>query len=88
MGFKTEVIVTGKYNLLEVTPVINTDEYDIGDCVFVSTEIPNFFATANSSAEIKSVTVIDRSSDEPDMAIYLTNHLLIISDINAQQVCC
>ena len=40
------------YKLLEVTPTINTVEYDIGDCLFVSTEIPNFFQSTNSSAEI------------------------------------
>ena len=71
------------YKLLEVTPTINTVEYDIGDCLFVSTEIPNFFQSANSSAEIKSVTIIDRSSDEPDMAIYLTTNSTTLGSINA-----
>ena len=71
------------YKLLEVTPTINTVEYDIGDCLFVSTEIPNFFQSANSSAEIKSVTIIDRSSDEPDMAIYLTTNSTTLGAINA-----
>ena len=71
------------YKLLEVTPTINTVEYDIGDCIFVSTEIPNFFQSTNSSAEIKSVTIIDRSSDEPDMAIYLTTNSTTLGAINA-----
>ena len=71
------------YKLLEVTPTINTVEYDIGDCLFVSTEIPNFFQSTNSSAEIKSVTIIDRSSDEPDMAIYLTTNSTTLGAINA-----
>ena len=34
------------YKLLEVTPVVNTDAYAVGDCLFVSTEIPNFFPDA------------------------------------------
>ena len=71
------------YKLLEVTPTINTDEYAVGDCLFVSTEIPNFFQSTNSSAEIKSVTIIDRSSDEPDMAIYLTTNSTTLGAINA-----
>ena len=71
------------YKLLEVTPTINTVEYDVGDCIFVSTEIPNFFQSTNSSAEIKSVTIIDRSSDEPDMAIYLTTNSTTLGAINA-----
>ena len=71
------------YKLLDVTPTINTVEYDIGDCLFVSTEIPNFFQSTNSSAEIKSVTIIDRSSDEPDMAIYLTTNSTTLGAINA-----
>ena len=70
-------------NLLEITPVINTDEYAVGDCLFISTEIPNFFPTTNSAAEIKSVTIIDRSSDEPDMAIYLTTNSTTLGAINA-----
>ena len=40
------------YNLREVTPTINTVEYDIGDCIFVSTEIDNFFPGPNSAAEV------------------------------------
>ncbi len=71
------------YKLLEVTPTINTVEYDIGDCIFVSTEIPNFFRGARDYAEIKSVTIIDRSSDEPDMAIYLTTNSTTLGAINA-----
>ena len=71
------------YKLLEVTPTINTVEYAVGDCLFVSTEIPNFFQSTNSSAEIKSVTIIDRSSDEPDMAIYLTTNSTTLGAINA-----
>ena len=71
------------YNLLEITPTINTDEYAIGDCLFVSTEIPDFFPTIDSAAEIKSVTIIDRSSDEPDMAIYLTTNSTTLGAINA-----
>ena len=70
------------YKLLEVTPTINTDQYAVGDCIFVSTEIPNFFRGANDYAEIKSLTIIDRSSDEPDMAIYLTTNSTTLGAIN------
>ena len=76
-------MATGNYNLLEVTPTIDTDEYAVGDCIFISTEIPDFFQNTNSSAEIKSVTIIDRSSDEPDMAIYLTTNSTTLGAINA-----
>ena len=62
------------YNLLEVTPTLNTDEYAVGNCLFVSTEIEGFFRGKNDAAEIKSITIIDRSSDEPDMSIYLTTN--------------
>ena len=71
------------YNVLEVTPVINTDEYDVGDCLFISTEIPNFFRGKNDAAEIKSLTIIDRSSDERDMNVYLTTNETTIGAINA-----
>ena len=71
------------YKLLEVTPTINTVEYDIGDCIFVSTDIPNFFRGARDYAEIKSVTIIDRGSNEPDMAIYLTTNSTTLGVINA-----
>ena len=74
---------SGNYNLLEVTPTINTDEYAIGDCIFVSTEIEGFFRGDNDAAEIKSITIIDRSSDEPDMAIYLTTDSTTLGAINA-----
>ena len=76
-------MASGNYNLLEVTPTINTDEYAVGDCLFISTEIPNFFPDSKTSAEIKSLTVIDRSSDEPDMAIYLTTNSTTLGAINA-----
>ena len=71
------------YNLLEVTPTINTDEYAVGDCIFVSTEIPNFFRTANDYAEIKSLTIIDRTVDAPAMYVYLTTDSTTLGAINA-----
>ena len=71
------------YNVLEVTPTINTTEYDIGDCLFVSTEIENFFRGKNDAAEIKSLTIIDRSVDAPAMQVYLTTNSTTIGAINA-----
>ena len=71
------------YNLLEVTPTLNTDEYAVGNCLFVSTEIEGFFRGKNDAAEIKSITIIDRSSDEPDMSIYLTTNSTTLGAINA-----
>ena len=71
------------YNLREVTPTINTVEYDIGDCIFVSTEIDNFFPGPNSAAEVKSLTIIDRSSDAPAMYVYLTTNSTTLGAINA-----
>ena len=71
------------YKLLEVTPTINTVEYDIGDCLFVSTEIPNFFRGDNDYAEIKSLTIIDRSVDAPAMYVYLTTDSTTLGAINA-----
>ena len=76
-------MATGSYNLLEVTPTINTDEYAVGDCIFISTEISGFFRGDNDAAEIKSVTIIDRGSNEPDMAIYLTTNSTTLGAINA-----
>lgn len=76
-------MASGNYNLLEVTPTINTVEYDIGDCLFVSTEIEGFFRGDNDAAEIKSVTIIDRGSNEPDMGIYLTTNSTTLGSINA-----
>ena len=35
-------MASGSYNLLEVTPTINTVEYAVGDCIFISTEIEGF----------------------------------------------
>ena len=71
------------YKLLEVTPTINTDEYAVGDCIFVSTEIPNFFRTAYDYAEIKSLTIIDRTVDAPAMYVYLTSDSTTLGAINA-----
>ena len=76
-------MASGNYNLLDVTPTINTVEYAVGDCLFVSTEIEGFFRGKNDAAEIKSVTIIDRSSDEPDMAIYLTTNSTTLGAKNA-----
>lgn len=70
-------------NLLEITPTVNTAEYAVGDCLFVSTEIENFFPDANSVAEIKSLTVIDRSVDAPAMYVYLTTNATTLGSINA-----
>ncbi len=71
-----------KYKLLEVTPTLNTTEYDIGDCLFISTEIPNFFRGANDYAEIKSLTIIDRTTDAPAMYVYLTTNSTTLGAIN------
>ena len=71
------------YNLLEITPTINTDEYAVGDCLFVSTEITGFFRDANDCAEIKSLTIIDRSVDAPAMNVYLTTDSTTLGAINA-----
>jgi len=72
-----------EYNLIEVTPTINTAEYAVGDCIFVSTEMPGFFPGVNRAAEIMSLTIIDRSSDEPDMNVYLTTDSTTLGAINA-----
>ena len=74
---------SGSYNLLEVTPTVNTTEYDIGDVIFVSTEIEGFFRGDNDAAEIKSLTIIDRTSDEPAMYVYLTTNGTTLGAINA-----
>tara|TARA_R110002012_G_scaffold55981_3_gene143004 strand:- start:1773 stop:2255 length:483 start_codon:yes stop_codon:yes gene_type:complete len=71
------------YRLVEVTPTVNTAEYAVGDCIFVSTEIENFFRTKNDAAEIKSLTVIDRSVDAPAMYVYLTTNATTLGSINA-----
>ena len=71
------------YNLLEVTPTINTAEYAVGDCLFVSTEIPNFFRGSNDAAEIKSLTIIDRTVDAPAMYVYLTTNSTTLGALNA-----
>ena len=71
------------YNLLAVTPTINTAEYAVGDCLFVSTEIPNFFRGSNDAAEIKSLTIIDRSVDAPAMYVYLTTNSTTLGALNA-----
>ena len=76
-------MATGNYNLLEVTPTINTDEYAVGDCIFISTEIPGFFRGDNDAAEIKSLTIIDRSVDAPAMYVYLTTDSTTLGAINA-----
>ena len=76
-------MASGSYNLLEVTPTVNTTEYDIGDCIFVSTEIENFFRGTNDAAEIKSLTIIDRSVDAPAMQVYLTTNSTTLGAINA-----
>ena len=73
---------SGNYNLLEVTPTVNTDEYAVGDCLFVSTEIEGFFRGDNDAAEIKSLTIIDRKSDSPNMSVYLTNDSTTLGAIN------
>ena len=70
-------------NLLEITPVINTDEYAVGDCLFISTEIPNFFPDSKTAAEIKSLTIIDRSTDHAAMYVYLTTNATTLGAINA-----
>ena len=76
-------MASGSYNLLEVTPTINTVEYDIGDCIFVSSEIEGFFRGKNDAAEIKSLTIIDRSVDAPAMYVYLTTNATTLGAINA-----
>ena len=76
-------MASGNYNLLEVTPTINTDAYAQGDCVFVSTEIEGFFRGKNEAAEIKSLTVIDRGVDSPVLAVYLTTNSTPLGAINA-----
>ena len=75
--------MSSEFNLLEVTPTINTVEYDVGDCIFVSTEIGGFFRGTNDSAEIKSLTIIDRSVDAPAMYVYLTTNSTTLGAINA-----
>ena len=60
-------------NLIEVTPTLSTGAYAVGDVMFVPTEIPNFFPDLKTTAEIKSLTIIDRGQDSPVMQVYLTN---------------
>ena len=73
------------YKTFTVIPAVQASpDYADGDVLFSPTEIPNFFQSANSSAQIVSLLVIDKvAANTSDFTIYFTHLATSIGTVNA-----
>ena len=64
----------GAYKTFTVIPAVQaTPDYSDGDVLFSPTEIPDFFPSKNSSAQIVSLLVIDKvAANTSDFTLYFT----------------
>ena len=74
-----------KYKTFTVTPSVETTpDYSDGDVLFSPTEIPDFFPSENSSAQIVSLLVIDKvAANTSDFTVYFTHLATSIGTVNA-----
>ena len=77
--------VPSNYKLLTVTPAVQaTPDYSAGDVLFAPTEIPNFFPTTDSAAQIVSICIIDKQVvGTHDFTLYFTQSTTALGEINA-----
>ena len=77
--------VPSNYKLLTVTPAVQaTPDYTAGDVLFAPTEIPNFFPTTDSAAQIVSICIIDKQVvGTHDFTLYFTQSTTALGEINA-----
>ena len=73
-----------KYKTFTIIPTVEaTPDYADGDVLFSPTEIPNFFQSENSSAQIVSLLVIDKvAANTSDFTIYFTHLATSIGTVN------
>ena len=73
------------YKTFTVIPTVEAStDYAGGDVLFSPTEIPNFFQSANSSAQIVSLLVIDKvAANTSDFTIYFTHVATSFGTVNA-----
>ena len=73
------------YKTFTVIPTVQASpDYADGDVLFSPTEISNFFQSANSSAQIVSLLVIDKvAANTSDFTIYFTHVATSFGTINA-----
>ena len=74
-----------KYKTFTVIPTVEaTPDYSDGDVLFSPTEIPNFFPSENSSAQIVSLLVIDKvAANTSDFTLYFTPIATSFGTVNA-----
>ena len=73
------------YKTFTVIPTVEAStDYADGDVLFSPTEISDFFQSANSSAQIVSLLVIDKvAANTSDFTIYFTHVATSIGTVNA-----
>ena len=73
------------YKTFTVIPTVQaTPDYSDGDVLFSPTEIPNFFPSKNSSAQIVSLFVIDKvAANTSDFTLYFTPIATSFGTVNA-----
>ena len=73
------------YKTFTVIPTVQaTPDYSDGDVLFSPTEIPDFFPSKNSSAQIVSLFVIDKvAANTSDFTLYFTPIATSFGPVNA-----
>ena len=74
-----------KYRTFTVIPTVEaTPDYSAGDVLFSPTEIPEFFTSKNSSAQIVSLFLLDKvAANTSAFTLYFTNIATSIGTVNA-----
>ena len=74
-----------KYKTFTVIPTVEaTPDYSAGDVLFSPTEIPEFFTSKNSSAQIVSLFLIDKvAANTSAFSLYFTNIATSLGTQNA-----
>ena len=74
-----------KYRTFTVIPTVEaTPDYSAGDVLFSPTEIPEFFTSKNSSAQIVSLFLIDKvAANTSALTLYFTNIATSFGTVNA-----
>tara|TARA_R100001443_G_C3335264_1_gene173271 strand:+ start:466 stop:969 length:504 start_codon:yes stop_codon:yes gene_type:complete len=71
------------YKVIRVTPTLDTNEYDSGDVLFHSLEIPNAVIGLGGCSKLIAMFIVSQATTDVDMEFYFSENTLVLGTQNA-----
>ena len=72
-----------KYEIIRVTPTLDTSQYVSGDVLFHSLEIPNAVREDGGCSKLVAMFIISQATKDVDMEFYFSENTLVLGTQNA-----